>query len=75
MSKQNARLLSYLETHPEGVTIFEAMFNLGIGCLHKRLSEISPIVAKMGYIIDDEWETTSSGARVVRHRLTRINYG
>lgn len=72
---QNAKLIDYLQTHSEGVTIFSAMFELGIGCLHKRLSEISPKVAKLGYIIEDEWEKTPGGARVVRHRLTRINYG
>jgi len=72
MATQNARLLCYLESHESGITIFEAMFELGIGCLHKRLSELQPIITKMGYILDDEWETTPGGARVVRHRLSRI---
>ena len=75
MGKQNLALIDYLEHHPEGITIFEAMFNLGIGCLHKRLSEIEREVSRRGYIIEDEWETTSKGARVKRHRLTHVAYG
>ena len=75
MGRQNTKLLDYLITHPEGVTIFSAMFELGIGCLHKRLSEIESEVARRGYIIEDQRETTSNGARVVRHRITKVAYG
>lgn len=72
---QNARLLSFLETHPDGITVLEAFSELKICCLHKRLSELEPTLAGMGYVIDDKWEKTPGGARVVRHRLVRIAYG
>lgn len=71
---QLARLLNYLESH-DGITVLEAFQELKICCLHKRIAELSPKVARMGYIIEDEWETTSGGARVVRHRLNHVAYG
>ena len=71
---QNSRILAYLETH-DGLTVLEAFSELRVCCLHKRLSELQPVIAKMGYILDDEWETTAGGARVVRHRLSRVVLG
>jgi hypothetical protein len=71
---QKAKLLSYLQTH-DGITVLEAAYDLKVFCLHKRLSELEPVLTQMGYILNDEWETTSGGARVVRHRLERIAIG
>ena len=71
---QNARLLTYLEAH-DGITVLEAAYELQIFCLHKRLSELQPLLARMGYVLNDEWETTTGHKRVVRHRLENIAYG
>lgn len=71
---QKAKLLAYLQTH-DGVTVLEGFQELRICCLHKRLAELEPVLAQLGYILNDEWETTSGGARVVRHRLERIAIG
>lgn len=71
---QKAKLLTYMQTH-DGVTVLEAFQELHICCLHKRISELKPVLAQMGYILNDEWETTSGGARVVRHRLERVALG
>lgn len=74
MSSQVQRLFDYMQTH-DGVSVLEAFQELKICCLHKRIAEMVPLAAKQGFIVDDQWETTSGGARVVRHRLERVAVG
>ncbi len=62
---QNAKLLSYLEQHPHGITQLEA-FNL-LGCC--RLSERVRELQTLGYVLDHRPERTANGARVIRYVL------
>lgn len=39
MEYQNQRLIAYLRTHPEGLSVAEAPAAIGVGCLTKRVSE------------------------------------
>lgn len=71
---QKSKLFDYLLTH-DGISVLEAFSELKICCLHKRLSELEPELAGRGYVLDDTWETTPGGARVVRHRLAKVAYG
>lgn len=71
---QNAKLLVYLETH-DGLTQLEAFNALGICRLSERVREITPLVERMGQLIDHDPERTASGARVIRYRLLRVAYG
>ena len=68
---QNARILSWLEQHDEGVTQLEAFNALGCCRLSERIREIE----RAGFLIDHEPERTANGARVIRYRLQRIAYG
>ena len=72
---QNARLLNYLETHPDGITQLEAVHAIGSLRLSERIRELE----KLGYIIDHDWitvPTRDKPAHVVRYTLqTKIAYG
>ena len=62
---QNARLLNYLETHPNGITTLEAMQHLKILRLSQRVIELE----RLGYSISHTPEHTENGARVIRYKL------
>ena len=71
---QKARLLSYLETHCEGLTQLQAFNELGICRLSERVRELE----RLGFLIDHEPVTVSTRdkpAHVVRYSLLRIAYG
>lgn len=61
---QNAKLLSYLETH-DGITTFEATLRLGICRLSERIRELE----RLQFSISHDPEQTDSGTRVIRYRL------
>ena len=61
---QNARLLNYLETHPNGITTLEAMQHLKILRLSERIRELSKY-----YEFSHTPEHTENGARVIRYKL------
>ena len=63
---QNARLLNYLEQHPEGITTLTAMEHLRILRLSQRVIELE----RLGYHISHTPEHTNN-ARVVRYRLLK----
>ena len=52
---QNARLLNFLESHPEGITQLGSFGILGICRLSERVRELE----RLGYIIDHEWITVT----------------
>ena len=62
---QNAKLLNWLETH-DGVTTAEATDNMRLFRLSERIRELQ----RLGYNISHTPEMTSTGARVIRYRLT-----
>ena len=62
---QNAKLLSYLERHSEGITQLEAFNALGCCRLSERIRELE----RLGYLIEHAPEKTAGGARVMRYRL------
>lgn len=67
---QNARLLSYLQQHPEGITRLEAMRDLGIMNLWARCAEIE----KLGYLLHREdgvevQDRFGNKCRVTRYKL------
>lgn len=64
MTSQNARLLSYLQTH-QGVTQLEAFNALGICRLSERVREIE----SLGWTLEHRAEKTQGGARVIRYLL------
>ncbi len=66
---QNARLLNWLETHPNGLTQLEAFNALGCCRLSERVRELE----RLGYLIEHSPEKTPSGARVVRYRLVQTD--
>lgn len=68
MSTQNAKLLSYLERHPEGITTLEAVNNL----LILRLSERCRELESLGYVLSHTPEKTAGGARVIRYKLISV---
>jgi len=75
---QCQRLLAYLRKNRKGITTMEAFRELGITCVHKRISEIerSPIGATdhcyPRFInITRTPERTDSGARIIRYKLAR----
>ena len=72
---QNARLLNFLESHPEGITSLEAFNALGCTRLSERVRELTAL----GYDIDKEWITVPTRdrpAHVVRYALqTKVAYG
>lgn len=47
----------YMTVHPDGITTLEAMVNLGIACLPKRISEMIemgyPIIKTPEYKLDE----------------------
>ena len=65
---QNARLLNFLETHPEGITQLEAFNTLGICRLSERCRELE----SLDYVLEHRPEKTSGGARVVRYVLISL---
>ena len=70
MGKQNAKLLAYLESHPEGITQLEAFIALKICRLSERIREIQRVVP-----IAHVPEKTPGGARVMRYFVEHIPYG
>lgn len=62
---QNAKLLSFLEYHPNGITQLEAFNTLGICRLSQRIIEIQ----RLGFDIEHRPEKTAGGARVIRYLL------
>lgn len=68
MSRQNAKLLSYLESHAGGVSQLEAFNMLGICRLSERVREIEAL----GFVLSHTPEKTPSGARVIRYRLVSV---
>ena len=62
---QNARLLNYLETHPNGITTLEAMQHLKVLRLSERIRELSKY-----YEFSHTPEHTEN-ARVIRYRLLK----
>ena len=69
MSGQNARLLTYLQSHPEGITTLEAFSALSCCRLSERIRECE----RLGYVFDHVPVVvpTREGktARVVRYVL------
>lgn len=65
MTSQNARLLAYLQSHPNGITQLEAFNALGICRLSERCREISAL----GWVLEHRPEKTQGGARVIRYLL------
>ena len=66
MESQNARLLSYLESH-DGVTTFEATLNLGIARVSERVRELER--APYHCRIEHRPARSSNGAHVIRYVL------
>ena len=66
---QNAKLLTYLESHGS-ITTLEAMERLRILRLSERCRELE----RLGILIEHEPEKTPGGARVVRYRLVNEKY-
>lgn len=69
---QTARLLSYLEQHPEGITRLEAARDLGIMNLWCRVSEIE----RLGYIFERQDgvevpDRFGKTCRVTRYKLLK----
>lgn len=62
---QNAKLLAYLESHPNGVTQLESFNALGICRLSERVRELE----SLGYVLAHDAEKTQGGARIIRYRL------
>lgn len=60
---QHQKIIHYCRTH-DGITVREAGIDLGVYCLHKRISELK----EQGYVFDEPWEERD-GKRWVRHRL------
>ena len=67
---QNGRLLSYLESHDEGLSQLEAFNTLGICRLSERVRELE----RKGVVID-HLPDRSNNARFIRYSLVRIAYG
>ena len=61
---QNAKLLNYLERHPQGITQLEAFNTLGCCRISERVRELE----RLGYVIEHAPEKIN-GARVMRYRL------
>ena len=70
MSRQNAKLLAYLESHDQGISTLEAMEQLRICRLSERVRELE----KLGFLIEHERDS-SLNAHFVRYKLVRIAYG
>jgi hypothetical protein len=78
---QCQRLLAYLRKHRKGITTMEAFRELGITCVHKRISELGE-VGRWDYTsVVPQWiqahfitrtkERTASGSIVTRYKLAR----
>lgn len=65
---QNAKLLSYLERNPNGITQLESFNTLGICRLSERVRELE----RLGYLIAHTREKTSGGAYVTRYKLLHL---
>ena len=77
---QCQRLLAYLKKNRKGITTMDAFRELGITCVHKRVSELENGVWEMkphGYRhlvyhgITRTPERTASGSTVTRYKLAR----
>ena len=74
---QCQRLLAYLKKHRKGITTMEAFRELGITCVHKRISELEEIGELDGYnwkqahFITRTKERTTFGSIVTRYKLAR----
>jgi hypothetical protein len=75
---QCQRLLAYLKKHRKGITSLESAVNLGIVCLHKRISELEDPYSYYNYMsytpslrITRTKERTASGSIVTRYKLAR----
>ena len=64
---QRDKVLNYLRTRG-GLTVREAMIELNINCLPKRIEELR----KMGYPIRMDWAHTASGKRYGIYRLEEV---
>ena len=70
MGRQNAKLLSWLQMHDDGISTLEAMENLRICRLSERVRELEAL----GFLIEHERDI-SMNAHFVRYRLLRVAYG
>jgi hypothetical protein len=70
-ASQPARLLAYLEQHPEGITTLEAAYMKPPIC---RLSERVRELERKSIPIDREKERTEN-AIFTRYRLIKVAYG
>ena len=64
---QNAKLLTFLESNPNGIRTLDAMEKLRILRLSQRIIELE----RLGYLIEHSPEKTANGARVMRYRLIK----
>jgi len=77
---QRQRLLAYLKENENGITTMEAFHELGITCVHKRMTEIDGceehwVTGEKGpsamIRIDRIKEKNASGANILRYKLAR----
>jgi hypothetical protein len=68
LSKQQALVLAYLETG-RTLTVGEALEQLGVYALSQRCGELR----RLGWPIQSEMVTTSTGKRIARYSLERSN--
>lgn len=73
---QCQRLLSYLRKNRKGITTMEAFRELGITCVHKRISDLERSWEFDGFAFDSPTitrtpERTASGSIVTRYKLAR----
>lgn len=61
-------LITLIANREKGVTIWDAMTDLGIGCLHKRIAELEQLGAVIEHRDESKknrWGTTSTITRYV----------
>ena len=78
---QCQRLLAYLKKHRKGITTMEAFRELGITCVHKRISELECEGHWENWTVAPQWiqshfitrtkERTATGSIVTRYKLAR----
>lgn len=61
---QHDQIISYLKSHPEGISMYEGFTVLKQTKINSRCGELE----KEGYVFDKQWET-SNGKRFLRYRL------
>ena len=73
---QNARLLAYLEIHPEGITQLEAFNTLGCCRLSERIRELERLGMNISHVPVEVPTRDGKTAHVVRYVLDeRFAYG